>query len=78
METKDALVRQEPEAIGIAMQEYAATRSGPLASLGVDTYAYLPLPADDQAAVKTLLRQAPDSENRHYTRVTEAALLDPR
>ncbi|EHA27370.1 glucose-methanol-choline oxidoreductase [Aspergillus niger ATCC 1015] len=41
IETKDSLVRQEPEAIGQAMQEYAATGSGPLASLGVYTYAYL-------------------------------------
>lgn len=78
VETKDALVRQEPEAIGLAMQEYAATKNGPLASLGVHTYAYLPLPAEDQAAVKALLDQTADPDDGHYTRVIEAALLDPR
>ncbi|KAJ4423000.1 hypothetical protein N0V82_002394 [Gnomoniopsis sp. IMI 355080] len=76
IETKDALVRQEPEAIGLAMQEYAATQSGPLASLGVHTYAYLPLPAKEQADLKTLLGQT--CGKGHYARVTEAALLDPQ
>lgn len=39
----DALVRQEPEAVGQAMQEYATNRSGPLASTGIEAYAYLPV-----------------------------------
>lgn len=43
LETLDALVRQEPEAIGHAMQEYATGRSGPLTSVGIETYAYLPI-----------------------------------
>lgn len=43
LETLDALVRQEPEAIGQAMQEYATSKSGPLASIGIETYAYLPV-----------------------------------
>ncbi|ROW11583.1 hypothetical protein VMCG_01317 [Cytospora schulzeri] len=43
LETLDALVRQEPEAIGQAMQEYATSKSGALASNGTETYAYLPL-----------------------------------
>lgn len=41
--TLDALARQEPEAIGQAMQKYAIDRSGPLASTGIDAYAYLPV-----------------------------------
>lgn len=42
-DTLDALVRQEPEAVGQAMQDYATNRSGPLASTGFDAYAYLPV-----------------------------------
>ncbi|ROW16456.1 hypothetical protein VPNG_02755 [Cytospora leucostoma] len=43
LETLDALVRQEPEAIGQALQEYATSKSGALASIGIETYAYLPI-----------------------------------
>ncbi|KAK7743872.1 hypothetical protein SLS53_003892 [Cytospora paraplurivora] len=43
LETLDALVRQEPEAVGQAIQEYATSKSGALASIGIDTYAYLPI-----------------------------------
>lgn len=42
-ETLDALARQEPEAVGQAMQDYATNRSGPLASTGIEAYAYLPV-----------------------------------
>lgn len=41
LETLDALVRQEPEAIGQAMQDYASKRSGPLTGMGIEAYAYL-------------------------------------
>ena len=43
LETLDALARQEPEAIGQAMQEYATNRTGLLTSTGIDAYAYLPV-----------------------------------
>lgn len=43
LETMDALVRQEPEAISQAMQEYTTRKSGALASIGIETYAYLPI-----------------------------------
>lgn len=39
--TLDALVRQEPEAIAQAMEEYTNRRTGLLTSVGVNTYAYL-------------------------------------
>lgn len=85
LETKDDLVRQEPEAIGQAMQEYTATQSGPMASLGVHTYAYLPLDTEDQEAIKNLMSQTvPETKNaKHssvpdYHEVTKAALLDPK
>ena len=38
------------------MQEYTATQAGPLASLGVHTYAYLPLPAQDRSDVEVIAR----------------------
>ncbi|KAK7721255.1 hypothetical protein SLS64_001551 [Diaporthe eres] len=81
IETKDALVRQEPEAIAEGMQEYAATGGGPLASLGVHTYAYLPLGTEDQEALKVQLDQqeAPeDPRERAYYEIIKDTLLDPK
>ncbi|KAH7329430.1 oxidoreductase [Stachybotrys elegans] len=43
IETLDGLMRQEPEALGKAMQEYATSQSGPLTSIGILSYAYLPI-----------------------------------
>lgn len=40
-DTLDALARQEPGAVGQVMQDYAANRSGPLTSTGIEAYAYL-------------------------------------
>ncbi|KAG8159015.1 hypothetical protein KVR01_011458 [Diaporthe batatas] len=80
IETKDALVRQEPEAIAQAMQEYIATQDGPLASLGVHTYAYLPLPAQDQEALKAELDQQEipeDPRSQAYYELAKDTLLDP-
>lgn len=61
LETLDALIRQEPEAIGKAMEEYATNRTGMLSSVGVYTYAYLSLidclPGKDQELLKKLLRE---------------------
>ncbi|GMG06161.1 unnamed protein product [Aspergillus oryzae var. brunneus] len=83
LETKDSLVRQEPEAISQAMQEYAATQSGPLASLGVHTYAYLPLPEPDRSALQTLFtNDAPESSQHRATQayydIAKTTVLDPR
>lgn len=83
LETKDSLVRQEPEAIGQAMQEYTATQSGPLASLGVHTYAYLPLPAPDRFALQELFTDhAPKDPQEHratreYYDIAKTTVLDP-
>ncbi|ROW03092.1 hypothetical protein VMCG_05775 [Cytospora schulzeri] len=88
LDTLDPLIRQEPEALQQAMQEYATTRSGPLSSCGTYTYAYLPVlenSAGGVETVKTLLDQhrptAGDSPHharaRAYYEVTEKALLDP-
>ncbi|KAJ5100501.1 aryl-alcohol dehydrogenase [Penicillium angulare] len=71
LETKDSLVRQEPEAIGQAMQEYTATGSGPLASLGVHTYAYLPLPASDRTSLQALFTDH-TPEDSHQNRASHA------
>lgn len=90
IDTHDALLRQEPEALQQAMQEYATTRSGPLSSCGVYTYAYLPVPeevsSEGHDTVKKLLEQhrprqgdSPDiARARAYYDVTEKALLDPK
>ncbi|KAK3293014.1 aryl-alcohol dehydrogenase [Chaetomium fimeti] len=59
LETLDALARQEPDAIGQAMQQYTSNRSGPLTSVGVYTYAYLSLPAQDQQQLRELLGSNP-------------------
>ncbi|QKX53801.1 uncharacterized protein TRUGW13939_00881 [Talaromyces rugulosus] len=83
IETKDSLVRQETEALGQAMKEYTATQTGPLASLGVHTYAYLPLPAQDRTALQTLLTNyAPEDTQEHgatraYYDIAKTIILDP-
>ncbi|KAJ6024062.1 aryl-alcohol dehydrogenase [Penicillium herquei] len=83
IETKDSLVRQEPEAIGQAMQEYTATQSGPLASLGVHTYAYLPLSAPDRIALQELFTgHASEDAQEHratqaYYDIAKTTVLDP-
>ncbi|PIG85748.1 aryl-alcohol dehydrogenase [Aspergillus arachidicola] len=81
LETKDSLVRQEPEAISQAMQEYAATQSGPLASLGVHTYAYLPLPEPDRSALQTLFTNLAPENSQHratqaYYDIAKTTVLD--
>ncbi|KAG4439097.1 hypothetical protein IFR05_005439 [Cadophora sp. M221] len=57
--TLDALTRQESEALGAAMKEYATNKTGPLASLGLSSFAFLPvmrlLHAAGQATLKQLL-----------------------
>ncbi|POS72820.1 choline dehydrogenase [Diaporthe helianthi] len=59
--TLDPLIRQEPEALQQAIQEYGATQSGPLSSCGVYSYAYMPVlehaSDEGQKALKTLLDQ---------------------
>lgn len=42
LETLDALVRQEPEALQKAFQDYQERQTGLLTSIGLYTYAYLP------------------------------------
>ncbi|RAH68430.1 GMC family oxidoreductase [Aspergillus aculeatinus CBS 121060] len=83
LETKDSLVRQEPEAISQAMQEYAATQSGPLASLGVYTYAYLPLPEPDRTALQALFTNETPENSQHratqaYFDIAKTTVLDPK
>ncbi|KAJ5667376.1 aryl-alcohol dehydrogenase [Penicillium longicatenatum] len=84
LETKNSLVRQEPEALGQAMQEYTATQSGPLASLGVHTYVYLPLPAPDRDALRALFTDhAPEDPQEHratqaYYEIAKTTVVDPK
>ncbi|KAI1841193.1 hypothetical protein JX265_013152 [Neoarthrinium moseri] len=85
VDTLDALVRQEPEAIGPAMQEYATTQTGLLSSVGVYSYAYLPIldPQGKDLVKQMLLQNQPPPGNQPemaraqaYYEVAEQALLD--
>ncbi|OKL60044.1 hypothetical protein UA08_04968 [Talaromyces atroroseus] len=83
LESKDALVRQEPEALSQAMQEYTTMQTGPLASLGVHTYAYLPLPAQDRVDIQELLTNYGPKESQEYGAIqayydiAKTTILDP-
>lgn len=86
--TLDSLIRQEPEALQQAMQEYGATQSGPLSSCGVYSYAYLPVLEhagdEGQKLLKTLLdqnrpafgRSPEELRARAFYDVVETTLLD--
>jgi choline dehydrogenase-like flavoprotein len=88
--TLDSLIRQEPEALQQAMQEYGATQSGPLSSCGVYSYAYLPVLEhagnEGQKALKRLLDQnrpasgsSPEEVRaRAFYDVVETTLLDQK
>lgn len=88
--TLDSLIRQEPEALQQAMQEYGATQSGPLSSCGVYSYAYLPVlehaSHEGQKALNILLdrnRSASgsspeDARARAFYDVAKATLLDQK
>ncbi|RYP01428.1 hypothetical protein DL764_006221 [Monosporascus ibericus] len=83
LNTLDDLVRQDPDALRQAMQEYAANQSGLLTSVGVTTYAYMPIiPEQGQKRVKDLLRENKPLPGRRqgqaYYEVAEKALLDPK
>ncbi|KXX79375.1 L-sorbose 1-dehydrogenase [Madurella mycetomatis] len=81
LETLDALARQEPDAIRQAMQEYTASRSGPLTSVGVYACAYLPMPAQGQQRLRELLaNNRPDNSQplaRALHDIANRMLLDP-
>ncbi|KAF3003981.1 hypothetical protein E8E14_007010 [Neopestalotiopsis sp. 37M] len=85
VDTMDALVRQEPEAIGPAMQQYATDQTGLLTSVGVYTYAYLPLPGEAarQSVQETLDQNRPPTGNlpsqaraHAYYEIAQQGLLD--
>ena len=62
--TLDDLVRQDPKAIELAMGEYLTSKTGPFLSLGVSSYAYLPVmevvPGDEQQMLNELLDKSSD------------------
>lgn len=91
METKDAIIRQDPEAVQQAMAEYTTNRTGILTASGILTYAYMPvhtlLSHDGHQRFRTLLEEnrpnGGDLEGREHAGalalygVAEKALLDP-
>lgn len=87
LETLDALIRQEPEALGKAMEEYATSQTGLLTSLGIYTYAFLPVPAKDQEEIENLVQQhqPPPGDNslgherdQAFFDIARRTLLDPK
>ncbi|KAK6952373.1 hypothetical protein Daesc_006909 [Daldinia eschscholtzii] len=89
LETLDPLARQEPEVLEKAMQDYTTERNGLLTSMGVNTYAYLPLVESlsepGRETIKKLLAQHRPSRNlpheiraRTYYELVEKTLLNPK
>ncbi|KAI1662906.1 GMC oxidoreductase [Daldinia decipiens] len=87
IETLDSVLRQEPEALEKAMQDYTVDQIGLLASMGVNTYAYLPmvdyLSEKGQEEIKQLLAQhrpcgngPSENRERSYYEFAEKILLD--
>ncbi|KAI1213545.1 putative GMC oxidoreductase [Annulohypoxylon truncatum] len=84
--TLDSLIRQEPEAIQQAMEEYATKKSGMLSSVGVYICVFLPLvnylSGDSHDQLKEMLRQnrptADDQRAKIYHDVAEKAILDSK
>lgn len=85
LDTLDALMRQEPEAIAQAMQDYGANRTGPMSHVGVSAYAYLPVNSIEgrQAVKEVLANNRPRSgevsnlRDLAYFEVAERTLSDP-
>ncbi|KAI0197642.1 oxidoreductase [Astrocystis sublimbata] len=87
VKTLDALLRQEPEALAQAMEDYGTSRTGPLSHVGVTTYAYLPVRSPDgQKVIEQVLsdnrpsRREDTSSARDlaYFKIAEKALLDSK
>jgi len=85
VDTIDDLVRQDAKAIEAAMGEYMTNRSGPFASVGVVSYAYIPVVAflseDEQSKFKSLLNaNTPEKDSapatKAYYDIASSILLD--
>lgn len=84
----DALMRGEPAALQEAMQLYQNNRAGPLTSIGLGTYAYLPvikhLSPEGRETLKQILKKnrpavtsdVANARDRAFYKVTEDSLLD--
>ncbi|KAI1379832.1 oxidoreductase [Hypoxylon crocopeplum] len=91
LETRDSIIRREPDAVRWAIAEYTADRTGILTSSGILTYAYMPVDTfpshDGHQRLRTLLEEnrpkKGDLEGRELARalafygVAEKALLGP-
>ncbi|KAH9890332.1 aryl-alcohol dehydrogenase [Xylariomycetidae sp. FL2044] len=87
VETLDALLRQEPDALSKAMEEYTLSRTGPLSSTGITTFAYLPvMDMMGREGVEHLLERYPhlpvtgpeELRARIYRQIYERTILDRR
>lgn len=88
--TLDALVRQEPDALSQAVQDYTTKQAGWLTSMGLWSYAYLPtmqyFSIGNQGKLKELLEQhRPPAQHdpfhlrdREFYKLAEETLLNPK
>ncbi|KAJ8130821.1 hypothetical protein O1611_g2803 [Lasiodiplodia mahajangana] len=89
LDTLDAIFRQEPDALEDAAKRYAKDGSGPFSSMGVYSYAYLPVlkhasPEGRQKLIELLEEVRPTEGNtpeharaEAYYKIAKASLLDP-
>lgn len=87
LETLDDLIRQEPAAVEKAMEEYMTSQTGPLTSIGIRTYAYLPVVSEPGRTIieKAFLENPPPVGDRrdevraraHYE-IAKKTLLNPK
>ncbi|KAK7935360.1 oxidoreductase [Apiospora marii] len=84
LETLDGLLRQDPVVIQQAMHEYSTDRTGLLTSIGMHTYAYMPLVSvPGRQAVASLLQAnmpstwAANGAQRAYHDIARQNLLSP-
>ena len=92
IDTIDPIIRQEPAALEQAQREYVANKSGPFISMGVNTFAYLPvmeyLSEEGRERLESLLADnspPPDSgDSRNHARaqayyeIAQKTLRDPK
>ncbi|KAI1267553.1 putative GMC oxidoreductase [Xylariaceae sp. FL1019] len=89
LDTLDAIIRQEPDALADAAKRYAEDGSGPFSSMGVYSYAYLPVlghaSPDGRRKLIEMLEEARPTEGgtpehkraRAYYEIAKTSLLDP-
>lgn len=81
--TSDALLRQEPEAIGAAMKMYTDELAGPLTIGGVQSSAFMPMlefdgPEGEKRQTEFFDRFLPTSETSDYHKIVRSIMNHPK